>query len=113
MAHPRQDFDRVGLDLHPATAAVAGLSALKIGIDDLPPDGNAAGQAVDDHVEGGAMGFAGGEQAKHQWKVPGEKRAADLEGIKPRLRAPSRLSRNGDSLERECRSHHLGRRVEA
>jgi hypothetical protein len=59
VADSGEDLDRVGLDLHPATAAVASLPAPEIGIDRSAIDRHSCRQPFDDHRERRAVGFTG------------------------------------------------------
>jgi len=51
VAHARADLDRVRLDLHPATAAVAELAARHVAVESLAIELEPCGQALDDRDE--------------------------------------------------------------
>ena len=58
VAHARADLDRVGLDLHPAAAAMAELAAGHVAVERLTVELEARGQALDDRDQPGAVRFA-------------------------------------------------------
>ncbi len=66
MADAGEHLDGVGLDLHPAAAAVSALAAAEVGVDGGAVDGNARGQAVHDDGQRGAVGLSGIEETQHR-----------------------------------------------
>src|SRR5439155_23353998 len=64
VADARGDLSAVLLDLHAATAAIAALTARKVGSDVRLGEGQAGGQALDDHGEALAVALPGGEDAE-------------------------------------------------
>ena len=70
MADPAQQRELVGLEAHPGPAAVAEAAAGQLALHLLDRDGEAGGQAFDDHDESLAVGFPGGQEAEHPGMVP-------------------------------------------
>ena len=67
---PPRNVDLVLLEAHARTAAVAEPAAGQLGLDVVDGDGQAGGQALDDHDEGRAVGLAGGQEAQHAANLP-------------------------------------------
>ena len=71
MADPTQELDVVALEAHPRPATEAEAAARQLVTDLLDGDLEAGGQALDDHREGRAVRFAGGQIAQHTPRLPG------------------------------------------
>jgi hypothetical protein len=78
MANARQNLHRIGFDRHSAASPVAGLSAAEVGIDDLAANGHTRRQTVHENGESGTVGFASGQEAKHETKEEGDPAIASV-----------------------------------
>ena len=130
MADAGHDFGVVLFDLHAAAAAVATLAAHEVGRDVGFGEGEAGGEALDDHGEALAVAFARGEHAElaHQWRPPwlvlfggelgrglfgGARRACPRwAGVAmgsrwPDWRRVRRWSRSGRGAPRACSASHV------
>ena len=79
-AKPGEDSDPVSLDLHPAAAAVTGLTPAELLVYRLHGDRQARGQTLQEDDEGRTVGFAGGEKTQHG--------GLDMNGAAPEGAAP-------------------------
>ena len=65
VAHAAEELDVVALEAHARTAAESEAAAGELVADLLDGDGQARGQTLDHHREGGAVGLTGGQVTQH------------------------------------------------
>ena len=114
MADAAEELDVVALEAHAGAAAEPEAAAGELVADLLDGDGQARGQTLDHHREGGAVGLTGGQVTQHADDLM-QSGSAGWEGDGPGYRRPLRPLRSfgGPGLEPvscPCTSRGWGRR---